>query len=59
MFILMVPQKVKTIRRLENGARSSTVMAPYSTGSSTLYEKRNRRINYDPLWHQVVVQRAI
>jgi hypothetical protein len=55
----MVPQKVEIIRRLESGASCSTVMVPYNNGSSTLYKKRNRRINYDPLWHQVEVQRAV
>ena len=54
----MVPQKVEIIRRLESGAICSNDMAPYDTGSTSVYEKRNRRINYDPLWDQVEVQRA-
>jgi hypothetical protein len=58
MFRLMVPQKIEIIRRLESGGSCSMITAPYNTGSSSLYEKRNRRINYDPLWHQVEVQRA-
>jgi hypothetical protein len=48
MFIIMVPQKVEIIRRLESGASYSMVMAPYNTVSSTVYEERNKRINYDP-----------
>jgi hypothetical protein len=46
MLILTVPQKVEIIMRPERGESCSIIMASYNTGSSTIYEKRNRKINY-------------
>lgn len=46
---LIIPHKLETIRRPESGKSQSVVMASYSKGSYTT--QRNRRANYNHLWH--------
>lgn len=44
---LMMPQKLKIIRRCESGKRQREVMAFYNMGSSTIYDVRRDRTNYN------------
>jgi len=46
---LTVPQISHTIRKLESGECQRQVMASYNIRSSTNYDIRNRKTNYDQL----------
>ena len=42
-----MPQKLKIIRSCESGKRQREVMASYNMGSSTTYDVKRDRINYN------------
>ena len=43
----MIPQALVIVKRFDNDENWSMDMALYSIGSSTVYDKSNRRTNYD------------
>ena len=44
---LTMPQKLKIIRRCENGKRQREVIASSNMGSSTIYDVKRDRTNYN------------